>query len=151
MASGNVRRGFHRRLAREHAEDFFRAAVCEDFFRGAAHDDALVHQYNLVCVLSHHVEVMRDEDDGHILFFAQICDNLIEELKTVLVDAGYRLVEQQKVRHRVEGQCQEHTLELAARKCAEPAVDEVSRTHALQTLEHARTQRLGRAEPDGPL
>ena len=70
-----------------HANDLLGALVGKDLFRRAAHDDALIHQDDLVGVLGHHVEVVRDQDDGHVLLLAQICNNLIEEFEAVLVDA----------------------------------------------------------------
>ena len=65
-------------------------------------------------MLRDHVEVVRDEDDGHVLLLAQLRHDLIEELETVLVDAGDRLVEQQEIRHRIEREREQYALQLAA-------------------------------------
>ena len=100
-------------------------------------------------MLRDHVEVVGDEQDGHIFLGAQVGDNLVEELEAVLVDAGDGLIEEQEVGHRVEGEREQDALEFAARECAEAAAKQALRVDAREAREDARAQLPGGAEPDG--
>ena len=65
----------------------------------------------------------------------QIRDDLVKKLQSVLIDARDRLIEEQKVGHRVEREREKDTLQLTAREHAEAAVHQVCRVNALEVFE----------------
>ena len=109
----------------------------------------MVEQHDLVSILCNEVQIVRDQNDRHVLLGAKLGNDIVKKLQTVLVDARDRLIEEQQVGHGIERERQKHALQFAARQCAEPPVDEVLGMDAREALQDARPQRLRGKEPDG--
>ena len=70
----------------------------------------------------HQIQVMGDQQDGDVVGVAEVRHQLVEQGQARPVHPGDWLIQQEDVRHRMDGQCQQHPLDLAAGKVADTAV-----------------------------
>ena len=132
----------------QHAEELLCPRIGKDLLRGAIHSDALVHEDDLVRMLCHHIEVVGDEDDGHVLLLPELGTDFVEKLQARPIYAGDGLVEEQKVGHGVEGEGEKHPLELATGERPQAPVDEVVSPDPSEITLDARAVFPAGGEPD---
>ena len=73
----------------------------------------------MVRIFTHQRQVMTDHEYGHMPPAPDFIDRIQEQSLSVLVHPGYRLIQDQKIRFRVQGKRQKHALDLAARAPAQ--------------------------------
>ena len=89
---------------------------------------------------------MRGHEDGEVVFFADLVEHLHQQLHTLDVDAGERLVQNQNIRHRFEREGEQYALKLAAGERADALVDEPFAVDARETFGHFFAHRARRAQ-----
>ena len=82
---------------------------------------------------------------------AQVDQGIQEHLQAVAVDPADRLVQHQQVRRRLQGQGQQHALQLAPGAAAQGTVRQLRRVHVRQRLPHGFLHLFGHARPHGAL
>ncbi len=90
----------------------------------------MIEQHDLVGVLRDEIQIVRDQNDRHVLLGAKLGDKLIEKLQAILIDARDRLIEEQKIRRGIERERKKHALQFTARQRTEPSINEMLGTHA---------------------
>ena len=71
--------------------------------RSALHDDAGIHDSNLLCDICHNTEIMCDHDDGCLIFLLQILNNIENLSLNCHIECGRWLVTDQNFR--LTGKC----------------------------------------------
>ena len=101
-------------------------------FRGGEHlvrrarlQHPLVEQDHLVGELAQGGEVVGGQEDGQVVLGAQLVQHLQQLVLPLDVHAGQGLVQDQDVGHRLQGQGQQHPLELAAGQASHGLVQQV--------------------------
>ena len=126
----------------------FHARVVENFLGSADGEHFFIEQNDLIGVFGYEIEIMRDQNDRHIFLGAQLEHDLIEELETVLIDAGDGLIEQEQVGQGLEGESEENALQFAAAQCTETTIDQVFGFYAREIVEHLSAKVMRRKQPD---
>src|SRR5262245_55260526 len=70
---------------------------------------------DMVGVSIDHAQFVRDEQDGDAGLAIEVGEQLVELLRVLEVDARRRLIQQQQLRLRLQGQGEQDTLQLSAR------------------------------------
>ena len=83
-----------------------------------------VEQNDLIGIARNIVQIVRHQNDRHIELIFQVGHNRIEQLQTVFVNAGNRLVQNQQIRLGIGGHGEHYALQFAAGQTAEPLVDQ---------------------------
>jgi len=74
---------------------------------------------------------MGDDQGQQIVAVAQVTHQLIKQLLAILVESGNRLVEQQDIRQRIQGQGQQDSLQFAAGQSTQRFVQQMLAFHLL--------------------
>ena len=125
----------------------FHARVGENVFRTADGEHFFIEQNDLIGVLRDEIEIMRDQNDCHVFLGAQLEYDLIEQLETVPIDAGDRLIEQKQIGERIEREREEDALQLAAAQCAETTIDQMLGLNAREIVEDLTSEMMRRKKP----
>ena len=111
----------------------------------------MVDEDHLVGVPGQGGEIVGGHEDGQVETLSDLVQHVHQVCLTLHIHAGEGLVQDQDVGQGLQGQGQQHTLQLAAGEGAHPLVDEVLAVDTLQTLQHLVPHGPAQAQKGGPL
>ena len=109
----------------------------------------MVDEDHLVGVFGQHGKIVGGHKDGQVIGFADLVQHIHETDHTFNVHTAQGLVQDQNIGHGLQGQSQQHPLQLAAGEGAHPLVNQVLPVYPLQTFQHGFPQVFSETKESG--